>query len=96
MPLQVAVPFAGAVHLVPQVPQLLMSVCSGTHTPLQLVRPLPQFCAQVPLLHSTVPPDGAWHTLPHPPQWFTFWSMLISQPFTLLLSQSAYPFLQVV
>ena len=36
-PEQVALPFGGAVHDLPQAPQLLMSVFVARHEPLQLV-----------------------------------------------------------
>lgn len=45
-----------------------MSVEVLTQTPLQFVSPEPQLSAHEPPLHTTLPPDGALHTLPQVPQ----------------------------
>jgi hypothetical protein len=53
------------VHLIPQPPQLLLSVCRFTHALAQSCRPGPQPGAHVPLEHASVP-----HTTLHVPQLF--------------------------
>jgi hypothetical protein len=68
--LHVAVAFAGDVHWWPHPPQLLGSVASFTHAPLQAASGALQDQPQVELLHVAVAPAGAVHLLPHPPQLF--------------------------
>lgn len=74
-------------QLLPQLPQLLLSLCRSTHTPLQLVG----HTVHCPLTQSC--PDG--HTLPQPPQLFESVFVLVSQPLEGSPSQLANPDWQV-
>ena len=65
-----AVQFLPAAHLLPQLPQLLVSVCllvsqPSPTCPLQSANPTVQFAPHVLLLHTAVPLAGTAHTLPH-------------------------------
>jgi hypothetical protein len=55
---QLAVAHFGALHRLPQLPQLLVSLVVLTHEPLQRVSPGPQIGTQVPPVHVTLPPEG--------------------------------------
>jgi hypothetical protein len=57
------------VQLVPQAPQLAVSLCSSTHAPLQSVYPVLHVNSHAPAVHAAC----AWatavaHALPHAPQ----------------------------
>ena len=53
------------VHLVPQPPQLLLSVCKKTHAPLQLTLPAsPQLALHTPVWQKS----AAVQAFPHLPQ----------------------------
>ena len=67
------VPDAGAEHLLPHAPQLLVSVNSLTHTPLHNVSPKGH--THNPSRHA--PPV---HVLPHPPQLLVSVSVLTHEP----------------
>ena len=45
--------------------------------------------------YTTLPPEGAWQTLPQVPQLFLSCAVLVSQPFARLPSQSEKPTLQL-
>ncbi len=91
-----AVPLA-TTHKFPQVLQLFTSLVRLTSqpsdgSPLQSPNPAghtltPHLCR----LHQGVAPPTAAHKLPHVPQLFTSFSVLVSQPFERLSSQSAKP-----
>jgi hypothetical protein len=55
---------AGKLHVVPQAPQLALSVCSSTQVPLQFVRPAWQLNVHFPLEQAL--PAG--HAVPQLPQ----------------------------
>ncbi len=63
-------PLGGGLHVVPQVPQLPVSVVSSTQALPQSVRPVPvpQPIRQAPAAQETSPPVGAAHELLQPPQ----------------------------
>ena len=63
-------PPVGAVHLVPQAPQLLTSEAVETQAEPQRV-PEVQVGLQTPALQEVVPPVGAVHVIPQPPQLLT-------------------------
>jgi hypothetical protein len=62
--LQVPFAFGGDVQALPQVPQLLVSLCVATHWPLQFVVPVGQLTAHAPF-EQTCP---VAHVTPQPPQ----------------------------
>jgi len=86
------------VHLMPQPPQLSMSVVTLTSQPLpvlpsQLAKPGLQPSTQPPATQLTEPP-GFVQWFPHEPQLLMSLFVLVSQPLVLLPSQSAAPELQ--
>jgi hypothetical protein len=97
---QAAVPLETK-HAMPQPPQLFTSFVVVVSQPLPELpsqSPLPDAHIDTPHMlftHAGVPPWGG-HTLLHVEQLLTLFVVLISQPFVTLLSQLAYPILQVI
>src|SRR6185437_8001532 len=64
-------PPVGAVHLVPQAPQVLTSVAVVAQAEPQSVVPVGQARVQTLALQVTLPPVGAMHLMAQPPQLLT-------------------------
>lgn len=65
-PWQVAPP--DPLHVVPQLPQLALSLVRLTHAPLQSVRFDEQLAVHEPMLHTACPPVGPEQAFPQDPQ----------------------------
>jgi hypothetical protein len=87
-------------HTVPHVPQLVLSVCKSTQRPAdialapQIDCPIAHAPTHALETHVTEPPAGAVHARPHAPQCVALVTVLVSQPFAAIPSQSPKPTLQ--
>jgi hypothetical protein len=68
-------------HALSHVPQCAALDCRLTHSPEQSVKPWLQSIPHTPLTHVALPPSGAEHVTPQPPQCcvlfevFTHWPL---------------------
>ena len=73
-------PFGGAVHTVPHLPQLLRSLSSLTQTPSQAENPAPQLTPQTPSLQVAAPFSGVGQVAPQAPQFCGSESVFTHEP----------------
>ena len=95
----VALPPAGVAHAWPHAPHWPTSVCRFDSQPFvaswsQSPRPVAQDFPHTPAVHCALPPTGVAHEVPQAPQRdASFWRS-VSQPLSVLPSQSPKPALQ--